>query len=535
MKLKRLLFALLTPVLLWGGCKYDDDDVWTELDKQAVRIAALEQWKETINGNITALQGLVSALESRDHVTAVIEFTNPSPGGYRITFAKSGEITIWNGAKGDKGDDGQAPQIGIKQYTDEKYYWTLDGEWLLDADDKMVSTGVDGTNGTNGNTPKVRINAATNMWEISADGSDDGYISTGVKATGDKGATGAQGDAIFKKDGIDYTTSNDWVEFTLSEGGKKIKLPKYKELGISFTPPLIYKAGQSEKIAYTVPADKAAPTNIRVVGLPAGWKATVAYGANAGEITITPPAVFTGDNFIGEATVLVGDDYRVATMLALNVIGKYTGPASNNVGSLYYQDGVAVGIVFRVKAGDDVGTRGLVASLDEENVAAFGPAAVLGAATNQTDGLANMELITGQTDWETKYPAFKSIDEKNNDLGNYDTGMRNVWYLPSAGELQHLLCAAAGKDLETWYFTGSDEPTKSLPSFNLNEDPLDLSALNDLIGMAGGALLEGASSPYYWSSSKPSDSSAYYVNFETGKTNGLSPGQSFRVRAILAF
>ena len=52
-----------------------------------------------------------------------------------------------------------------------------------------------GADGEDGITPQIRINAATNEWEISTDNGDT-WASTGVKATGaqgEKGETGAQG------------------------------------------------------------------------------------------------------------------------------------------------------------------------------------------------------------------------------------------------------------------------------------------------------------------------------------------------------
>lgn len=71
-----------------------------------------------------------------------------------------------------------------------------------------ITNGADGSNGANGSdgkdgiTPKLRINAETNMWEVSYDNGKT-WISLGVQATGDKGDkgdTGATGDKGDKGD-----------------------------------------------------------------------------------------------------------------------------------------------------------------------------------------------------------------------------------------------------------------------------------------------------------------------------------------------
>jgi hypothetical protein len=53
-----------------SDCKdYDDSKVWDNLydlqlaqEEQARRLAALEAWQTTVNGNIDALQGIATAL-----------------------------------------------------------------------------------------------------------------------------------------------------------------------------------------------------------------------------------------------------------------------------------------------------------------------------------------------------------------------------------------------------------------------------------------------------------------------------------------
>lgn len=284
------------------GDDYDDSELRGDIENLEGRITALEEWQKSVNTDIRSLQSLVAALEDKDYVTAVTPLEDGT--GYVISFLKSGNVTIKHGERGEqgeKGEDGTTPVISVKQDSDGKYYWTVNGEWLLDNGNKMPVTGEKGDKGDNGVSgsdgltpyigdngnwwigttdtgvkaqgnagtdgqtphigdngnwwigttdtgvkaqgdkgadaiaPQIRINTDTNLWEISTDGGKT-WTSTGVKATGDKGNTGAQGpqgDAIFAKDGIDYTSDLDNVIFTLVDG-TKITLPRTSALTVGF-------------------------------------------------------------------------------------------------------------------------------------------------------------------------------------------------------------------------------------------------------------------------------------------------------------
>ncbi len=215
------------------GDDYDDSELRGDIENLDSRISALEAWQKSVNTDIRSLQSLVEALEDKDYVTAVTPLEDGT--GYVISFLKSGNVTIKNGEQGEKGEDGTTPVISVKQDSDGKHYWTVNGEWLLDNGNKMPVTGEKGDKGADSIAPQVRINKDTNLWEISTDGGKT-WTSTGIKATGDKGNTGAQGpqgDAIFAKDGIDYTSDLDNVIFTLVDG-TKITLPRTSALTVGF-------------------------------------------------------------------------------------------------------------------------------------------------------------------------------------------------------------------------------------------------------------------------------------------------------------
>ena len=238
------------------GDDYDDSELRGDIENLEDRITALEEWQKSVNTDIRSLQSLVAALEDKDYVTAVTPLEDGT--GYVISFLKSGNVTIKHGERGEqgeKGEDGTTPVISVKPDTDGKYYWTVNGEWLLDNGNKMPVTGEKGDKGDKGDkAPQVRINTDTNEWEISTDGGTT-WASTGVKATGNKGNTGAQGekgDSMFSS--ID-NSNEAYVELTLADGVTKIKLPKYAAFSIAFESDEVFYASPTEnELTLVLPA-----------------------------------------------------------------------------------------------------------------------------------------------------------------------------------------------------------------------------------------------------------------------------------------
>lgn len=487
MKTIRHFFAFaLSAFVLFTGCKYDDDKVWEELDKQAERIAALEQWKETVNGNITTLQGLVSALENKDYVTGVTAFDTPAPGGYRITFTKSPEATIWNGAKGDKGDKGStghSPDIAVKQDTDGKYYWTLDGEWILDdSKNKVPVTGAQGEAGTNGATPKVAI-GPDGLWYISADGTatetppGTGWTNTGVKAIGQDGAqgpAGQDGDAIFSGAPVD---KGDYWEFTLAgTTPTTIELPKYKAIGISFVQPGAFIAGQIYEVPYTI-TGTSTPTDIRVTNVPAGWAVSVNKGTSKFEIT--PPADFSGTSVeFGKATVYIDEGNKIAAMYNLELYNRRI--SDNTFNADYYENGVVTGKVYIINDGTPGSGRIYTPQYpllmwDDGNYDV--------AAISRTDGLYNMKAVAdfiensnGTYNW-SNFPVFEWIQSLNSGNTVYISGSVGIWYLPSLEELTKLKNITGAISQWTWSSTSESSTTAwcEINAVGPSNDPKSLS------------------------------------------------------------
>ena len=159
--MKRTLLFALSLLAVVACSKFDDSAIWEELNKHEDRIVKLETLCNQMNTNIASLQTIIIALQSNDYVVNIAPIKEGNKEiGYTITFSKSGSITIYHGKDGENGkdgvngadgEDGYTPKIGVKQHTDGKYYWTLDGNWLLDDSGNMIpTTGEDGQDGVNG-------------------------------------------------------------------------------------------------------------------------------------------------------------------------------------------------------------------------------------------------------------------------------------------------------------------------------------------------------------------------------------------------
>lgn len=244
--------AIALAIVVSSCSKFDDTDIWNKLNDHEKRIVSLEELCKQMNTNISSLQSIVNALQKNDYITNVSPVRKDGEEiGYTITFAYGDTITIYHGtngkdgANGKDGKDGYTPQIGVMKDTDGIYYWTVDGEWLLDGKGNKIqangvngtdgtngSNGQDGTNGTNGKdgadgvTPRLKIE--NDYWYVSY---DNGATWTELgKATGEDGndgangsdgADGEDGDSIFKS----VTQDDEYVYFNLADG-TMITLPK---------------------------------------------------------------------------------------------------------------------------------------------------------------------------------------------------------------------------------------------------------------------------------------------------------------------
>lgn len=263
--------------MTFTGC-YDDSDLQTRMDQAEADIAELQQLVKDINTNISGLVTVVDALKNSDQITSVTPLSDGS--GYTITFSKSGTITIYNGkngvdgtngTNGENGADGHTPQISVKLDSDGQYYWTVDGEYLTDAEGKKIPATAHIA------TPQIRINEGN--FEISY---NEGLTWEII------GNAGASDDVVFKQV-IDGPAS---VLFVLADG-TQIEIPKTQQFVINVTSTdVIASPGQMAYVDFTVSgADE--NTVVDAFGTK-GYEASVMMSnASTGSLTITVPDPMT--------------------------------------------------------------------------------------------------------------------------------------------------------------------------------------------------------------------------------------------------
>ena len=369
MKTRKTLTLLLLAALTLAACKYDDSELWEqvnqnteELAAQAARIAALEAWQAETNTNIEALQTLLS---TTDYITAVTPVVKDGVEvGFTISFLNTPAITIYHGTKGDKGDKGDTPQIGAAQGDDGNWYWTLNGELLTDTDGNPIrANGTQGGQGDQGPAgddaplPQLATGAKLNEQQITTDSQgkaivkDAIYLSvdggqTWTRVSGEKGNTGETGDTGEKGDSffesVD-TTNADYVIFKLANNGGTFQVPRYTGISLTFTPTslsLLY--GGTTTIQCTAEGSADFTTENLFVVAPADWKADIAL-TRAASTTFTLTVTAPDTDSEGEILVMLDNKKgsttigRIPVKTAGGIVGtelKADGLASGQIAAL---------------------------------------------------------------------------------------------------------------------------------------------------------------------------------------------------------
>ena len=316
-----------------------------------------------MNTNISSLQAVVDALQNNDYVKSVVPVMQDGKEvGYTITFSKSNPVTIYhgkNGSNGKDGADGATPIIGVQKDTDNIYYWTLDGEWLKDANGNNIkaqgidgkdgqdgASGSDGKDGTDGITPQLKIDGG--YWYISYDnGSFWSKLGQATGDKGDKGDQGSKGDSMFES--VTQDANNVYLKLT---DGTTIALPKYKGLTVEFSQrsDISIRLGKSVTVTYKI-NDGGTNPEIEVMTYD-GWTADVVKTDSAtGSITFACPAEATATK---KAVVFVSDSNGRTTMTTLTFAyaypviyytstdGNIITPSISEVVSNVYQDGQGI-------------------------------------------------------------------------------------------------------------------------------------------------------------------------------------------------
>ena len=323
-----LSFSILSIALLVAACtvsEYDDSQIKKDIAELQQRMTDLET---RVNSNIASLTEIVTALQQNDYLLSYSPYVEDRVQvGWQLNFAKSGSIIVYfgkdgkdgadgtpgadgapgadgtpgkdgkDGKDGHDGADGHTPLISVRQDTDGIWYWTLDGEWLLDASGAKVKAvgidgkdgkdgvdgkdgkdgvdgkdgqdglnggrdGVDGKDGKDGITPLLKIEEG--YWYLSLDNGQS-WDNVG-KATGDNGKDGKDGND--GKDGVtifkSVTEDDNNLYLTLTDD-TVIAIPKSVQLEVSFNPErIVLKTGVLTNVTYEI-TSSVTPVKVSVV------------------------------------------------------------------------------------------------------------------------------------------------------------------------------------------------------------------------------------------------------------------------------
>lgn len=320
-------------LLSFGGCsdEYDDSNLINRMDNLENQFNQLQNLCNQMNANISSLQTIVNALKERDAITQVSPVIQGNKIiGYTLSFEKNSPITIYHGEKGEQGEpgvngqdgkpgvdgqdgkDGQSPVIGVKKDTDGIYYWTLNGEWLTDANGAKICAegkhgadgedGKPGVDGQNGITPKLKIEGG--YWYVSYD-NELSWVQLS------KAIVDPMDNAFFQK----VTQDDQYLYMTLKDGSE-IKLPKKTAVAITFSDYQHFNIVPKQVYTINYTLTGATPTTFIKVLAQDGYQAVVKTSTkDTGVIEVrTPASVIPTDILV---FVLDGENLKLTTTIEL--------------------------------------------------------------------------------------------------------------------------------------------------------------------------------------------------------------------------
>ncbi len=288
MRMKQLILGLIG-IIACVSATACTDKLESRIDGIEDRLDRLEEIVNQLNSDISSLKGLL------DGTLFIGSVTDNQDGSYTITFVDKDGNPVSSATVSD-GQDGSSSEISVKMDSDGKYYWVLNGEWMLDeAGNKVPVSGEDGI------TPMFKI--VEDYWYISYDG-------------------GLSWDIVGRASG--EFSGNVFTDVILSEDGSKVTLVLSDGSEFSFelfgTFDIVFEGVNGWSISagstLEVPFEIVGVTDGTVVeALPAGlWKAEVQWAdRTSGVIAVTSPENETE----GKVVVLASDGGKQTRMRTL--------------------------------------------------------------------------------------------------------------------------------------------------------------------------------------------------------------------------
>ena len=256
-----------------------------------------DQYKEVcehVNTNIESIRSLVGLLRGDD----IIEYVTPIKDGdkeigYTLGITPSQSISIYTNNKYT------SPAIGIKPDVNGDFYWTLNGEWLLDSSGNKVLC-----NGTSYSIlPKLKVENGNWMLSIDNGKTWKNIEKISSNTLGNKG--------IFKEINISNAEN---ITITFADGYELV-IPREPELTISFSEEkqILVKPNATITIDYTI-TGKTDGLKIEVVTSGNVKAEIVNKEATKGMITIT-----TGESIDeNDKVILIAKNESVSTSKSLS-------------------------------------------------------------------------------------------------------------------------------------------------------------------------------------------------------------------------
>lgn len=241
-------------------------DVWYAIDDIDDRLTSVEEKVEKMNTNIDALTKVCDALRNNVSISRVIRLQDNT--GYEIVFSDGTSAVIKDGVNGKDGNDGKDGNNGKDGHTpaiavaydsvDGYYYWTVDGEPLLDASGNRVRA-----NGVDAVVPRVAVGSTIGGQYVQ----DATYISVDGGKTWTR-ISGESGAAFFESVTVDEASGK--VKMVLADG-TALELPYVKDFMFAFTKTEVMLSYGSET---DVDVNQSGVATYQIVK-PDGWKATL--------------------------------------------------------------------------------------------------------------------------------------------------------------------------------------------------------------------------------------------------------------------
>lgn len=305
-KVSTLILALVASMLVAGSCDKHEEDraaLWTELGILQTRV-------DEINQSIVSLKAIITAIQEEDYITDVKPVYEESVKvGYVIYFLHGNPITIYdgkdgkngkNGKDGEDGEDGKdagGPDVSIKKAEDGQWYWTVNGQWIVDDwNNKFPVYGSDAI------CPQLKI--SNGAWYVSYDDGRTWTFLSNIVGTADAC--------------ISYVSNySEFYRFRINDGSY-FDIPVYSKPSISFDveKSFVLSPGKSRIIKYNV----VCPNTSFEIGANAngGLEVYISRDGNySGSITVVAPENFES----GQVTVFFNSSSYVI-MNTFNISAK---------------------------------------------------------------------------------------------------------------------------------------------------------------------------------------------------------------------